>query len=84
MYKQLLNAAKFDGDYLATTGAGTSSVNGSTLDMMQHQIDQFSKADVTFIHVRKDAAGAEIELVTNRDLEDFVVERLAALGTQIK
>ena len=60
------------------------TANGSTLDMMQHQIDQFSKADVTFIHVRKDAAGAEIELVTNRDLEDFVVERLAALGTQIK
>ena len=60
------------------------TANGGTLDLMQHQIDQFSKANVTFIHVRKDAAGAEIELVTDLDLEDFVVERLAALGTQIK
>ena len=60
------------------------TANGSTLDMMQHQIDQFSKAKVTFIHVRKDASGSEIELVTDRDLEDFVVERLATLGTQIK
>lgn len=60
------------------------TANGGTLDLMQHQIDQFSKAKVTFIHVRKDASGSEIELVTDRDLEDFVVERLAALGTQIK
>ena len=60
------------------------TANGRTLDQMQHQIDQYSKAKVTFIHVRKDAGGAEIELVTDRDLEDFVVKRLAALGTQIK
>ena len=60
------------------------SANGTTLGLMQHQIDQYSKAKVTFIHVRKDANGSEIELVTDHDLEDFVVERLAALGTQIK
>ena len=56
------------------------TANGSTLDLMQHQIDQFSKATVTFIHVRKDASGSEIELVTDRDLEDFVVERLPLLA----
>ena len=33
MMKQLLNQVLADGDYFATTGAGTSAVNGSTVDM---------------------------------------------------
>ena len=60
------------------------TANGSTLDMMQHQIDQYSKADVTFIHVRKDAGGAAIELVTDRDLEPMVLQYLTDLGVQLK
>ena len=48
--------------------------------MMQHQIDQFSNADVTFIGIRFDTGGNEIELVTDHDLDDFVVERLQPLA----
>ena len=60
------------------------SANGKTLELMQHQIDRLSKAKVTFIHVRKDASGGEIELVTDRDLEPVVLEHLQTLGTQLK
>ena len=65
-------------------GLASLTANGKTLAQMHHWIKDFSKADLTFIHVRMDGAGSEIELVTNRDLEPFVLERLEALGTQLK
>ena len=60
------------------------SANGKTLELMQHQIDRFSNANVTFIGWRKDAGGAAIELVTDRDLEPMVLQYLTDLGVQLK
>ena len=60
------------------------TANAHTVSQMQHQIDTFSDAKVTFIGIRFDAGGNELELVTDRVVDDFVKDRLKVLGTQLK
>ncbi len=58
--------------------------NKHTLMQMQHQIKEFSNAEVQYIKVRMDGGESAIELVTDVPVENFVVDRLRVLGSQLK
>lgn len=60
------------------------TANAKTLELMQHQINEFSKATVTYLGWRIDANAPELELRTDLDVEPFVLERLEVLGQQLK
>ncbi len=65
-------------------GICSLSANGQTLGHIQHQINTFSKAHVSAIRMITDASGGWIKMDVEGDVDEFVLERIAALGTQIK
>jgi len=65
-------------------GLCSLSANGQMLGHIQHQIETFSKAHVLAIRLITDGSGRWIKMDVDGDVDGFVLERISALGTQIK
>ena len=60
------------------------SANSKTLKLIDHQVETYTGRHVDSFRVRKDASGSYIDVVLQQPADDFLKDRIAALGTQLK
>ena len=60
------------------------SANSKTLELIDHQVETYTGKHVDSFRVRKDASGRYIDVVLQQPADAFLLDRIAALGTQLK
>ena len=67
-------------------GLCSLTANSHTLGQIEHQIETFSDAKVTSHQLHMDAGQRVLEVVVDRPelLDTFTLDRVAALGSQLK